>query len=88
MRLKFLTAWFNPVFYGKVISGSHDAKLDVHACFENAQTEEMRLENIWHRYKWKEISTIPEHQNKVNVSHIDSIMMHSAFILIIKLNKF
>ena len=69
---------FNPVFYGKVISGSRMPNLMYMPVFDN---EEKKNEG-WKRFgsdtTWKRISTIPENQNDVNVNHIDSIMMHST----------
>ena len=69
---------FNPVFYGKVISGSHMPNLMYMPVFDNVQKRNEGWKTFGSDAKWKEISAKPEHQNKVSVSHIDSILMHSA----------
>jgi hypothetical protein len=46
--------------------------------FDNVQQKNEQWKRFGSDTAWKRISTIPENQNDVNVSHIDSIMMHSA----------
>ena len=69
---------FNPVFYGKVISGSHMPNLMYMPVFDNVQKRNDGWKSFGSDAKWKEISAKPENENKVSVSHIDSILMHSA----------
>jgi hypothetical protein len=69
---------FNPVFYGKVISGSRMPNLMYMPVFDNVQQKNEGWKRFGSDTTWKRISTIPENQNDVNVNHIDSIMMHST----------
>jgi hypothetical protein len=69
---------FNPVFYGKVISGTRMPNLMYMPVFDNVQQKNEQWKRFGSDTAWKRISTIPENQNDVNVSHIDSIMMHST----------
>lgn len=69
---------FNPVFYAKVISGSHMPNFMYMPIFDNVQQHDAQWKVFGNDPKWKEISTDPFNENKVSVSHIDSILMHSA----------
>lgn len=69
---------FNPVFYAKVISGSHMPNFMYMPIFENVQQRDAQWKIFGNDPKWKEISTDPFNENKVSVSHIDSILMHST----------
>jgi hypothetical protein len=69
---------FNPVFYGKVISGSRMPNLMYMPVFDDLQKKNEGWKRFGSDSTWKRISTIPENENDVNVSHIDSIMMHST----------
>jgi hypothetical protein len=69
---------FNPVFYGKVVSGSHMPNLMYMPVFDNVQKRNEGWKTFGSDAKWKEVSAKPEHENKVSVSHIDSILMHST----------
>jgi hypothetical protein len=69
---------FNPVFYGRVVSGSHMPNLMYMPVFANEQKRNEGWKTFGNDAKWKEISANPENENKVSVSHIDSILMHSA----------
>ncbi len=69
---------FNPVFYGKVISGSRMPNLMYMPVFDNVQQKNEGWKRFGSDSTWKRISTDPKNQNNVNVSHIDSIMMHST----------
>jgi len=69
---------FNPVFYGKVISGSRMPNLMYMPVFDNVQQKNEGWKRFGSDTTWKRISTDPKNQNDVNVNHIDSIMMHST----------
>ncbi len=69
---------FNPVFYGKVISGSHMPNLMYMPIFDNVQQRDEQWKTFGSDAKWKEISSDPANENDVSVSHIDSILMHAA----------
>ena len=69
---------FNPVFYGKVISGNRMPNLMYMPVFDNVQQKDEQWKRFVADTTWKRISTLPENQNEVIVSHIDSIMMHST----------
>jgi len=69
---------FNPVFYGKVISGSRMPNLMYMPVFDNEQKKNEGWKRFGSDSTWKRISTDPANQNDVNVNHIDSIMMHST----------
>ncbi len=69
---------FNPVFYGKVISGSRMPNLMYMPVFDNVQKKNEGWKKFGSDSTWKRISTDPANQNDVNVNHIDSIMMHST----------
>ncbi|HVZ97774.1 MAG TPA: NIPSNAP family protein [Chitinophagaceae bacterium] len=69
---------FNPVFYGRVVSGSHMPNLMYMPVF----TDRIERNEQWKVFsfdpKWKEISADPKNENNVSVSHIDSILMQST----------
>ena len=69
---------FNPVFYGKVVSGSRMPNLMYMPIFDNVEQRNAQWKVFGNDPKWKEISTDPFNENKVSVSHIDSILMHST----------
>ena len=69
---------FNPVFYGRVLSGSHMPNLMYMPVFDNVQQRDAQWKVFGNDAKWKEISADPVNENKVSVSHIDSILMHST----------
>ncbi len=69
---------FNPVFYGKVISGSHMPNFMYMPIFESIEQRNIQWKKFGEDPVWKDISTRPENENKVSVSHIDSILMHAA----------
>jgi hypothetical protein len=69
---------FNPVFYGEVVSGSHMPNLMYMPIFESVDQRNAQWKVFGNDPKWKEISTDPFNENKVSVSHIDSILMHST----------
>lgn len=69
---------FNPVFYAKVISGSHMPNFMYMPIFDNVAARDAQWKVFGNDAKWKEISTDPVNENKVSVSHIDSILMHST----------
>ena len=69
---------FNPVFYGRVLSGSHMPNLMYMPIFNSVDERNAQWKVFGSDAKWKEISTDPANENKVSVSHIDSILMHST----------
>lgn len=69
---------FNPVFYGKVISGSHMPNFMYMPVFQSLEQRNTQWKKFGEDTVWKDISTRPENENKVSVSHIDSILMHST----------
>lgn len=69
---------FNPVFYAKVVSGSHMPNFMYMPIFDNVEQRDAQWKIFGNDPKWKEISTDPKNENKVSVSHIDSILMHST----------
>ena len=69
---------FNPVFYGKVVSGSRMPNLMYMPVFDNLEKRNEGWKTFGGDARWKEVSAMPEHENKVSVSHIDSILMHST----------
>ncbi len=69
---------FNPVFYGRVLSGSHMPNLMYMPIFNSVDDRNAQWKVFGSDAKWKEISTDPANENKVSVSHIDSILMHST----------
>ena len=69
---------FDPVFYGKVISGSRMPNLMYLPVFKSVEDRDAQWKVFSNDAKWKEISSDPENENKVSVSHIDSILMHST----------
>jgi hypothetical protein len=69
---------FNPVFYGRVLSGSHMPNFMYMPIFESVEKRDAQWKVFGNDPQWKDISTRPENENKVSVSHIDSIVMHSA----------
>ncbi|MDP4284485.1 MAG: NIPSNAP family protein [Bacteroidota bacterium] len=69
---------FNPVFYGEVVSGSRMPNLMYMPVFKSVEDRNAQWKVFGSDPKWKEISTDPFNENKVSVSHIDSILMHST----------
>ncbi len=69
---------FNPVFYGKVISGSHMPNFMYMPIFESVDQRNAQWKKFGEDPVWKDISNRPENENKVSVSHIDSILMHDT----------
>lgn len=69
---------FNPVFYARVLSGSHMPNFMYMPIFESVEKRDAQWKVFGNDAQWKDISTKPENENKVSVSHIDSILMHST----------
>jgi hypothetical protein len=69
---------FNPVFYAKVLSGSHMPNFMYMPIFDNVEQKDAQWKVFGNDAQWKEISADPKNENKVSVSHIDSILMHST----------
>jgi len=74
----FTRLGFDPVFYAKVISGSRMPNLMYMPVFKSVDERNEQWKVFGNDAKWKEISTNPINENNVSVSHIDSILMHSA----------
>lgn len=74
----FMRLGFNPVFYGEVISGSRMPNLMYMPIFKSVDDKNAQWKVFGNDAKWKEISSDPKYENKVSVSHIDSIPMHST----------
>ncbi|MEP6615742.1 MAG: NIPSNAP family protein [Ginsengibacter sp.] len=69
---------FNPVFYGRVLCGSRMPNFMYMPVFESMQQREAQWKKFGNDAAWKDISTRPENENNVSVSHIDSILFLSA----------
>lgn len=69
---------FNPVFYARVISGSRMPNFMYMPVFESVDQRNAGWKRFGNDSQWKDISTKPENENKVSVSHIDSILMHAT----------
>jgi hypothetical protein len=69
---------FNPVFYGKVLSGSHMPNFMYMPIFENRKERDAQWTRFGDDPQWKDISTRPENENKVSVSRIESVLMHAT----------
>lgn len=69
---------FNPVFYARVLSGSHMPNFMYMPIFKSVEDRNAQWKVFGDDAKWKEISADPVNENKVSVSHIDSILMHST----------
>ncbi len=69
---------FNPVFYARVISGNRMPNFMYMPVFDNVLQRNAQWKIFGSDPQWKEISAKPENENKVSVSHIDSILMHST----------
>lgn len=69
---------FNPVFYAKVVSGNRMPNFMYMPVFDNVEQRNAQWKIFGNDPQWKEVSAKPENENKVSVSHIDSILMHST----------
>ena len=69
---------FNAVFYARVLSGGKMPNLMYMTTFENMADHDAHWKAFGNSPEWKSLSAMPEYENKVSVSHIDSILMHSA----------
>jgi NIPSNAP len=69
---------FNPVFYARVVSGNRMPNFMYMPVFDNLQQKDAQWKIFGNDAQWKEVSSKPENENKVSVSHIDSIVMSSA----------
>jgi hypothetical protein len=66
---------FQAVFYADVLSGSRMPNLVYMIVFPNAATHDEHWNAFRDSPEWKTVSTDPQYQNKISVSHIDSILM-------------
>lgn len=69
---------FDPVFYGKVVSGNRMPNLMYLPIFKSVEDRNDQWKVFGGDAKWKEIAADPANENKVSVSHIDSILMHAT----------
>jgi NIPSNAP len=69
---------FNPVFYGKVLSGNRMPNLMYMPIFNSLDERNAQWKAFGNDAKWREISADPANENKVSVSHIDSILMQDT----------
>lgn len=67
---------FQAVFYGDVLSGNHMPNLIYMIVFANAAVRDEHWNAFRDSKEWKKISTDPQYQNNISVSHIDSYLMH------------
>ena len=67
---------FSAVFYASVLSGSKMPNLMYMTIFENMAEHDAHWKAFVNSPEWKSLSAMPEYENKVSVSHIDSILMH------------
>ena len=74
----FKSLEFNAVFYARVLSGSKMPNLMYMTTFENMAEHDAHWKAFGNSPEWKSLSAMPEYENKVSVSHIDSILMHPA----------
>jgi hypothetical protein len=58
-----------------VLSGSRMPNLVYMIVFPNAATHDEHWNAFRDSPEWKTVSTDPQYQNKISVSHIDSILM-------------
>lgn len=66
---------FDPVFYGKVVSGGQMPNLIYMPIFKSVEDRNAQWKVFGNDAKWKEISSDPKYEGNVSVSHIDSILM-------------
>lgn len=69
---------FNAIFYSSVIAGPRMPNLMYMISFENTTDRDEHWKQFGNSPEWKNISTMPLYENKVSVSHIDSILMHAT----------
>jgi hypothetical protein len=60
------------------VSGSHMPNFMYMPIFESVEQRNAQWKRFGDDSVWKDISTRPENENKVSVSHIDSILMHAT----------
>jgi hypothetical protein len=66
---------FQAIFYADVLSGSRMPNLVYMIVFPSAAARDEHWKAFGESPEWKTISTDPQYENKVSVSHIDSILM-------------
>ena len=69
---------FNAIFYSSVIAGPKMPNLMYMVSFESIADRDEHWKQFGNSPEWKNISTMPIYENKVSVSHIDSILMHAT----------
>ncbi|HEY4935777.1 MAG TPA: NIPSNAP family protein [Puia sp.] len=67
---------FQSVFYADVLSGSRMPNLVYMVVFQNAAARDEHWKAFGSSKEWKTVSTDPQYENNISVSHIDSILMH------------
>lgn len=69
---------FNTVFYAKVISGSRMPNFMYMPSFSSVDDRNAHWKTFGADAEWKAMSSDPVNENKVSVSHIDSILMQAT----------
>lgn len=69
---------FNAIFYANVLSGGKMPNLMYMTTFKNMAEHDAHWKAFVESPEWKKLTVMPEYENKVSVSHIDSILMHPA----------
>jgi hypothetical protein len=69
---------FNAIFYGSVLAGAKMPNLMYMISFQNMAEHDAHWKAFVDSPEWKTLTAMPEYENKVSVSHIDSILMHAA----------
>jgi hypothetical protein len=69
---------FHTVFYAKVISGSHMPNFMYMPSFASVEDRNEHWKIFGADPDWKAMSSDPVNENKVSVSHIDSILMQAT----------
>lgn len=69
---------FEAIFYAKVVSGCRMPNLMYMTVYKNIDDRNAHWKSFSEDAGWKELSVKPEFENKVSVSHIDSILLQSA----------
>ncbi len=67
---------FQAVFYADVLTGSRMPNLVYMVVFQNAAARDEHWKAFGASKEWKTVSSDPQYENNISVSHIDSILMH------------
>ncbi len=69
---------FDPVFYARVVAGNKMPNFMYMPIFESEEQRSAQWKRFGQDSVWIDISSRPENENKVSVSHIDSILLHAT----------